>query len=335
MSTLPDPLPITPEDDTGEDAIEVIIAPEPDDDDAKAAAPDDDGGGGIYDDPSVDPEISKMGKRAQEKIGHLTRLRGEAERREGEARGREQDAVEYAQTVLAENRRLQAQTLYSGVEGIGNAHDAAEARMVQAQGEYKTALDANDSDGMVEANTNIAKAAAEVHEIEGRIAAMPTKEQVDTAFKQPTPAPAATPAPMQQPAQLDPRGAKWMEKNSWFHEDPVMTSLAYGVEQKLTAEGVEQYSQEFFGRIDKEMRTRFPDYNFDGSDDDGDDLPAGEKPKTRKQRVAPIGRSQRQPGAKTTVRLTQREVDTAKRMGVPVEEYARQVALRDEAERVQ
>lgn len=317
MSTLPEE----------DNDIEIVID---EDDELKGKKPDDDSSG-LFDDDSVDPEIADYGKRAQERIGKLTREKNDASRREAAAREQAEEAYRYAEAVLAENRKLQQQTTFTGYDSLENAKQAAEARLERAKADYKSAMEENDTDAMVEANARLAKATSDLDRVAERIGSLPPRDQLVAQWQQEQ---AALQEQQRrtvqnvQPAQPDQRGLRWMERNPWFHRNRAMTSLAYGIEAELLEEGsVEQYSQEFFDRIDEEMRRRFPDYEWDDGEEQGQRQPQQQRRPSGRQPVAPVGRSQQKQGGRKAVTLTASERAVADRMGVDYKEYARQKAL--------
>ena len=121
----------------------------------------------------------------------------------------------------------------------------------------------------------------------------------------------------QQP-QITPKAKEWAEKNSWFGNDEVMTNAAITIHNNIAQEGIEVDSDEYYNEVDSRLRKYFPE-NFESAGND--DEPKKETPKPV-QTVASAGRSQQ---GRRTVKLTKSQVAIAKRLGVPLEEYARYV----------
>jgi len=123
---------------------------------------------------------------------------------------------------------------------------------------------------------------------------------------------------------LDPKAQAWKSKNTWFGVDEEMTSLALGLHKKLVRQGVDPRSDDYYRRVDEAMRKRFPE-EFEGEEpDDSEDTPptrAKDKPRKPATVVAPATRST----APNKVRLTQSQVAFAKRAGIPLERYAKEV----------
>ena len=118
---------------------------------------------------------------------------------------------------------------------------------------------------------------------------------------------------------VDERATKWQQDNSWFGSDDEMTSFALGLHQKLVKQGINPRSDEYYEKINSRMRQVFPD----AFDDIEDDEPEDTKPRRKTNVVAPATRST----APKKIVLTQTQVALAKRLGVPLEEYAKQVAM--------
>ena len=116
--------------------------------------------------------------------------------------------------------------------------------------------------------------------------------------------------------QITPKAKKWAEENKWFGNDEVMTNAAITIHNNISQEGIEVDSDEYYNEVDSRLRKYFPD-----SFDDAKDEPKKETPKPV-QTVASAGRSQQ---GRRTVKLTKSQVAIAKRLGVPLEEYARYV----------
>jgi hypothetical protein len=120
----------------------------------------------------------------------------------------------------------------------------------------------------------------------------------------------------QSAPQITPKAKKWAEDNPWFGNDEVMTNAAITIHNNIAQEGIEVDSEEYYNEVNSRLRKYFPE-----SFDDTKDEPKKEKPKPV-QTVASAGRSQQ---GRRTVKLTKSQVAIAKRLGVPLEEYARYV----------
>jgi hypothetical protein len=205
---------------------------------------------------------------------------------------------------------------------VEQSKSAATKELQSAKEQYKKAFEEGDTDKIVAAQEAIAKAAVKVDKTAG----MRPISVKEPEFKPAPPQPAAP--------QINPRTKEWLDDNQdWFGKDEEMTSMAMGLDKKLQREYGAAYigSDEYFRTIDATVRRRFPEHFDDGSEvvttSKRVTKPDAEEAPRRATRpanvVAPATRST-PPGR---IRLKQSEVATARRLGVPIEEYARQVAL--------
>jgi hypothetical protein len=272
----------------------------------------------------TDEELASYDEKVQKRIKKFTRGYHD-ERRAKEEAMREREAAEaFARQVYEENKRLQAKLADGSKIMVQQSKTAATKELELAKEQYKKAFEAGDPDAIVQAQEAIAKAAVKVDK---------TAAMKPIRVKEPTFTP---PQATQQPAapQINPRTKAWLDENqSWFGKDEEMTSMAMGLDKKLQREYGAAYigSDEYFRTIDATMRRRFPEHFDDGSEEvvtskkaTKPDVEEAPRRATRPANVvAPAARST-PPGR---IRLKQSEVATARRLGVPIEEYARQVAL--------
>ena len=239
-------------------------------------------------------EISQYSKNVQHRLKQLSRNVHD-ERREKERLAREhQEALKYAKAVAEQNRQLQ-QRLSQGESVLIESHkDRVNARLSQAERDYKDAYEAGDSDKMLDAQKRLASYSAEQREVENY------RPVYQTPLQQPQ-------SDVQMPQIVpDERTRRWVAQNEWFEKDREMRSFALGVHDDLVARGITPSSQEYFERIEKRVREVFPS-KF------GSKRPANV--------VAPASRST----GSSKVRLSKSEVAIAKRLGVPLQEYAKYV----------
>jgi hypothetical protein len=284
------------QDDDLED--EIIIEQEDDESKTKVATeePEDSGEG----------ELESYSKGVQKRISRLT------EKYRKEERDR-QEAVRLAQQLLQEKQQLEGR-LKQLDSGYLNEYGARiEAQISTARRAYKDAYEAGDTDKMIEAQEALARASTDKQRYD--LAKSRANERVQTTAvqQQQYVAPQQQRAP-QQP-QVDPKAQGWAEKNDWFGQDEVMTYAAFGVHRKLVEEeGFDPQSDEYYSEIDRRMRTEFP-HKFQAS------KPSG------KSQVAPAGssasRSTKQ--GRRTVKLSPSQIAIAKKLNVPLEEYAKYV----------
>ena len=259
-------------------------------------------------DGASDEELENYSGNVQKRINQLTAKRKQA-MEEAEA------AYQYAQQVQQQNEQMKAR-LQQLDQGYTNEYGArVESQMDQAKKLIREARDVGDIDKETEAMSLLQRLAIEQERV--RVQKQRTEQQVDVPQE----------APAQQPQQkqaipreedLDPKLRSWMAKNeSWFNKDAVMTGVVRAIHEQLV--GVEDYdptSDEYYAEIDKRMRIEFP-HKFQSQ-------------RQNAQAVAPAssGRSVKS-GRKKTVELTPGQVAFAKKMNIPLERYAKEVAKLD------
>ena len=258
-----------------------------------------------------DEELSQYSKDVQDRVGKLKRGYHD-ERRAKEKAERERVAAEdFAKQVYEENKRLKGQ-LKSGSEVfIEQNKSSAHMELDSAKKKYKEAYESGDSDAVAEAQMEITKATLRIDRAEQ----MRPIDEPDTY----------TPPTQENKSNMSPRTQKWVDKNSdWFGPDDEMTMAAMGLDRKLKREYGDDYAgtEEYFRTIDKTMRKRFPEH-FESVQSEEPEEEETPRRATRATVVAPAARST----SPTRVRLKASEVAQARRLGVPLEEYARQVAL--------
>jgi len=254
-------------------------------------------------------EIENVSKNVQKRMNQLTHKYHDA-RREKEALERQNaEAIRIAQSILEENKKLK-ETLSWGTQEYTKAEQSKiELAQKLAEDRYRRAYEAGDTEGTLEANKELSALAVQKDRVEAMVQQslnMPnynsSLQEQDTTVYNPQPAPQAAPTKLR-----DPKAEDWAARNPWFGKDEEMTSLAYGLHQKLVNSGVDPTSDEYYQSIDSNMRQRFPE-KF-------------ERPK-KASPVAPAGRST----APKKVTLTASQVAIAKRLGVPLEVYAKHAA---------
>jgi Pyruvate/2-oxoacid:ferredoxin oxidoreductase gamma subunit len=259
----------------------------------------------------TDDELEGYSEKVRGRIKHLSRGYHD-ERRSKEAALRErEEAVRLAQQLIEENKRLKGGTDQANSLLLAEAKKTAEHELAAARRAYKEAYEAGDPDRVVDAQEKLTEAKLKAE----RLASMRPRPQ--PALQAPE-----TVVQTQQaaPVARDERAAKWKEENSWFGSDDEMTAFALGLHQKLVKSGMNPTSDEYYESINSRMRKVFPE-QF-GEADLEDEQPKA-KPQARSNVVAPATRST----APKKIVLTQSQVSIAKRLGVSLEDYAKQVAL--------
>ena len=241
----------------------------------------------VVEDDSQD-NLQDYSEKTQKRIDKLTRKMREAERRE-------KAALDYAKGVQEELNQKKA-SLNSIEDNHLKEFDArVDSQREQVKAKLATATADGDVDKIVEANDELTRLAVEKEKARVKIA------QREQEVKEPE---AEQPAP--QVPVVDPKAEEWMTKNTWFNSDAVMTGAAVQKHEQLVQQGVDPTSNEYYDEIDKTMREYFP-HKF-------------VEDKKPVQTVASAGRKQQ---GRRTVKLTRSRVAIAKKLGVPLEEYAK------------
>lgn len=273
----------------------------------------------------TEEELANYNERVQKRIKTLN-TRYHDQRREAEAVKRERDEiVNLAKSLLEENEKLKQNSTRSENTLMQQAKRTVEAELAAAKREYKEAYDSGDSDRLVEAQTKLSEIVAKKTRLDTwRPKGLQTpKTNVQTQQRVAPTQQGARPEYSQapQPRQSDPKLDAWLAENSWFGEqgDPEMTSFAMGVHHKLVREGIDGNHPDYYNRLNARVREKFPE-EFDVSRPSEATKPAEKKDSDSV--VAPVTRST----APRKFKLNESQVALAKRMGVPLEAYAREVA---------
>tara|TARA_R100001460_G_scaffold7883_5_gene19866 strand:+ start:11565 stop:12464 length:900 start_codon:yes stop_codon:yes gene_type:complete len=243
-------------------------------------------------------EIAEYSESVKKRINKLTYKIREAERRE-------KAAIEYAQNVQEKLNNTQA-TLSQKDKNLYDEYSArVQSQLNSAESAYRKAHDIGDTDAMLESQKDVAKLAVELESLK-RVKPEEAKEQkVETATQ---PAPKAPPTP-------DPQAQEWANKNDWFGSDLAMTTSAFAFHKELVEkEGFDPASSDYYKQIDKRMAEAFP-HKLGNT-----------PPPNVQENVTNSSRGARgKTGKGRTVKLTPSQVAIAKRLGVPLEEYAKHV----------
>ena len=251
-------------------------------------------------------ELDEYGEGVQKRISKLTKKWREAERQK-------EAALDYAKGVQYEHSQLK--TKFSKLEPnyVKALENRVTAGMEAAKAKLVKARDGGDIDSEVDAQKSIAQLGIE----EVRLNALKDRQSQDKEREVRTPslqdAVGRTPPP-------DPKAEAWAEKNAWFGKDNAMTYTAFDYHKKLTEdEGFDPNSEEYYTEIDKRMKLDFP-HKF-GKTDSQESTKLTQTVASAKRSVNP---------SRKTIRLTSSEVAIAKKLGVPLEEYAKQLKIMKE-----
>ena len=254
-----------------------------------------------------DSELEDYSKGVQARIAKLTRKMREAERRE-------QAAVEYAKAVEQKRQTLEKKFEKTDSDYIKKFESTISSGLEAAQKELAAAIESGDATAQVEANKRIATLAFENAKLEAAKEGRQTVEAEKPVQNLSQGGDVNIPR-TDDPINPDPRAEAWAAKNSWFGTDRAMTYTAFEIHKDLTEkEGYDPSSDEYYAEVDKRIKVDFP-HKFGNTENKQTAAPV--------QTVASANRSVK-PGRKT-VRLTSSQVAIAKKLGVPLEEYAKQL----------
>ena len=243
-------------------------------------------------------ELEEYSQSVKRRIDKLTRKMREAERRE-------QAAIEYAKKIQEENKNLKTTSVNTSRERVTSDEASITSTETLLNTAYKQAVEQGDVDKQVEAQQKIAELAIEKERLrlrKNRLEQQTAQEPEQTVEQ-------AIDAQPQPQAQPDPKAQEWASDNKWFGTDKAMTYTAMSFHDDLIAEGFDATTDEYYNEIDRRIRKEFPQKFEDQS-----------KPK---QTVASAVR--KSASGRRTVKLTPSQVAIAKKLGVPLEEYAKHV----------
>jgi hypothetical protein len=254
----------------------------------------------------TDEELSKYtDQKLKDRLSHINKGYHEERRAKEMAIREREEALRMAEAVVEENKRLQGSLATNQTALLEQAKKVVESEIDSAQREYKEAYESGDTDRLIKAQSKLTTAAIRADKVNNFKPAplQPQKNVVQTQ----------QPAPQES---IHPDTQEWIDRNPWWGKKTGMTAYAVTFHEDVLNAGIQNGSKEYFDAIDKEMRTRFPESFAEE--------PADAKPSQRQKSnvVAPASRST----APKKIVLTQTQVNIAKRLGVPLELYARKVA---------
>ena len=271
--------------------------------------------------PGQETEQQEYSASVQKRINKLTHKVREAERQRDES-------INYAKGIIDENTQIKAKIdqLDRGyVEEYGGRVDAEEK---QVEEELRRAVEISDTDATVQAQKRLTEIAVAKDKVrQAKLAQEQQQQYVQSQQQLPQ-----QPQPQQQP-QPDPMAQEWAARpeNSWFGEDEAMTFATFGIHKKLVeAEGYDPKTKEYYNEVDRRLRQTFPN-KFDTADINVENTNNNEAGRRNVQTVAGNSRTSNT-GRSTKVRLTSSQKAIAEKLGVPLEEYAKNV-LKLERER--
>ena len=244
--------------------------------------------------------LQEYSDKVQKRIKKLTFQIREAERRE-------KAAVDYAKGL--KNKYETAQEKYEEVDtNYLKEYDARiDAERDKAKAALKVTFDSQDPEQITEAQDKLTKLAVEKEKVSMTLSEKEAKKKESESKPQET---------TQEQPPISQRAQEWASDNEWFGSDRVMTSAAMGIHDELMQEGIDAESNEYYNQINKRMKEYFPQKFADTT---------AEKPVATKEPVQNVASVSRRAGGRKSVKLTKSQVVIAKKLGVPLEEYAKYV----------
>jgi len=250
----------------------------------------------------TDAELEQYSDSVKKRIQHFTKGYHE-ERRSKEAALRErEEAITLANSLVEENKRLHGSLDQGQAALLEQAKKVVGGEIEEAKRRYKAAYEAGDSDALVAAQEALTTAKIRADKVNNFKPAVQNKANSVQTSQQPVRAP-STP-------QVDTKAQAWKEDNAWFGSDDEMTAVALTVHKKLVEGGTDPTSDEYYEKINSRVRQVFPDAF----------------PSERSAKKSTVVASATRSTAPRKIVLTQSQVNIAKRLGVPLELYAKQVA---------
>jgi len=252
----------------------------------------------------TDDELEDYSDKVRKRIQHFSKGYHD-ERRAKEASQRERQEMEaYAKALVDENNQLKGSVEKNQAALLEQAKKNSAIEMLSAKRSYKHAYEAGDADKLLDAQEKLTNAKIKADKLANFEPEALQKAEVPVQV------------PQEAPVQPDTKASEWASENSWFGSDDEMTAYAMGVHSKLVKQGVDTTSDDYYETINARMRNTFPE-------EFGENEESEVKTSKRQSNVvAPATRST----APKKVRLTQTQVAIAKKLGVPLDLYARKVA---------
>ena len=251
-------------------------------------------------------EVQEYSEGVQKRIAKLTRKMREAERQK-------EEAIAFAESTNKQKSELEGRLSRLDKSYTSEFETRVKTNMTAARQALKTAIESQDVEGQIAAQEQIANLTMDG----ARLSAMKAAEQAKPEPKEVN----VTPQQTRQPTQSDPMAEAWASENSWFGNDSAMTYTAFDIHKQLVEkEGFDPKTKEYYDEVDSRIRLEFP-HKFDKVEGNTTERAKPVQNVASAKRSASTGRKNK------TVRLTPSQVAIAKRLGVPLEEYAKQVNI--------
>jgi hypothetical protein len=252
-------------------------------------------------------ELDKYSLEAKEKLVQMKKVWHDERREKERALREQQEALNAAQRLVEENKRMKELISNGEKEYIAAMKTAADLQLEMAKKAYKEAYEGGDSEGMMNAQQSITNATLQLDRVKNFKMPALQEEKNEVQIPQQT----------ERAPEPDKRAMNWQENNPWFGQDEEMTATALGLHEKLKRNGVIIGSDEYYKRIDETMRKRFPE-QFEEPEVE---KPAAEPVRKPSNVVAPATRST----SPKRIRLTNTQVALAKKLGLTPEQYALEI----------
>ena len=268
----------------------------------------------VKDQPEKQDELKEYSEGVQRRIAKLTRKMREAERQK-------EEALAYAQSVKNTNAEMEGRLSKIDSSYVSEFENRVKTSMAAAKLALKNAIESQDVEAQIAAQQQLADLTMDEARLNSIKVANENKPKAEEKQVNINPQQQYV-APQQQ---ADPKAEDWASKNTWFGNDSAMTYTAFDIHKKLVeVEGFDPKSDEYYAEVDKRIRLEFP-HKFDKVEDN-----TTERAKPA-QNVASARRSASTNKGRKTVKLTPSQVAIAKRLGVPLEEYAKQLKITEGA----
>lgn len=269
-------------------------------------------------DEPTEEELNQYSESAKKRIQHFTKGYHEERRAKETAFREKEEALRYAQQLIDENKRLQGTLNQGQTVIVDQAKTAATAELEAAKRAFRDAHEKGDTDKLVEAQEAITSAKIKLDRLNSFRPAPSQPQGTEVQSNQQVPQTTQT--------NVDPKANAWRTKNRWFGTNDEMTALALVTHQKLIRQGMDPNSDSYYQAIEKRVREKFPEEFSDMSPNDASSSNGGNR-EARETKPATVVAPATRSTAPNKIVLTKSQVSIAKRLNVPLEAYAKQVAL--------
>ena len=252
----------------------------------------------------TDEELAAYSQKDRNKLREFTKGYHDERRAKESAIREKEEAIRIAQAVYEENQKLKSNVHTSQSALLEQAKRVVSQEVDEAKRKYKMAYESGDSDAMVQANDDLTTAKMKAERV-NNFKPAPLQEEKTVV------------QPAYQAPRVDTKAAEWQQANKWFGTDKEMTGFALAVHEKLVNdEGMDPQSDEYYRRINGRLRQVFPDQ-----------FESGEHADTTQRKKSNVVASATRSVAPKKITLSASEVALAKRLNIPLERYAREVAV--------